>query len=63
VVVTLNGELGEMAAVGSALAVIEIDGEGSPEPRPVGECSLCKQQQANAECGFSHAPLELQSRS
>jgi 2-oxoisovalerate dehydrogenase E2 component (dihydrolipoyl transacylase) len=37
VVVTLNGELGEMAAVGSALAVIEIDGEGSSEPRPVVE--------------------------
>src|SRR5665213_1775183 len=37
VVVALNGELGEMAAVGSALAVIEIDGEGSPEPRPVVE--------------------------
>ena len=37
VVVALNGELGEMAAVGSSLAVIEIEGEGSTEPGAVVE--------------------------
>jgi 2-oxoisovalerate dehydrogenase E2 component (dihydrolipoyl transacylase) len=37
VVVALNGELGEMAAVGSTLAVIEIAGEGSAEPPPAVE--------------------------
>ncbi len=33
-IVALNGELGEMAAVGSALAVIEVEGEGEGEGSP-----------------------------
>src|SRR5665213_253506 len=43
-IVALNGELGEMAAVGSALAVIEVEGEGeSPPLLPLREKVAAKQ--------------------
>src|SRR5450432_2516539 len=49
VVMALNGELGEMAAVGSTLAVIEIDGEGSPAPRPAAE-KRSEERRVGKEC-------------
>jgi len=55
-VVALNGELGEMAAVGSSLAVIEIEGEGSTEPGAVVEKAAAPPRPAPPQPATSPTP-------
>ncbi|MDQ2861498.1 MAG: 2-oxo acid dehydrogenase subunit E2 [Pseudomonadota bacterium] len=56
-VVALNGELGEMAAVGSALAVIEVEGEGeAPALLPLREKVAAKHTDEG-----SHQPVRAPS--